>query len=314
MQKSLFGDGGCVLSRNSAGIPGVRIPKPLVHDEARLSPLDISFLFVIGLLEQLEKFLMEQRGHEVLPRAASVPATKKRKRIASPLSPSIYSIEADIVHGPSQHNLARAENPYLNADLDIDGISLATTDSFSHEQERSLLQDDILGSCPSVNEPKYQVRFHEVPIVEDPWDRQFNRPELQTVSLQQYVPEAFRPPSFESASSLNQSLQTEVHPNLGVASTRMCRSITAPLRSDSSSSFMMAAARSNDHPRMPFPSSALHSAVPTTVLKYAIRQTSSTRVDHQQFGTSVSLQSNEPIQSIHWSSKQETKGPKQRQT
>lgn len=132
LQTAKFGDAQCVPATNSAGDPGVRIPRPKLDEEENDSPLGTSLAFVMGLLEHMGKFLMEQRGRRSSIGSSSSSSTEGGEdRQPSPLSQFFF--EVDFPEDPFEKKVNTLHHNHSN-----DGLSIETTSSFS-DDEHSLL-------------------------------------------------------------------------------------------------------------------------------------------------------------------------------
>ena len=198
LQTAKFGDAQCVPATNSAGDPGVRIPRPKLDEEENDSPLGTSLAFVMGLLEHMGKFLMEQRGRRSSIGSSSSSSTEGGEdRQPSPLSQFFF--EVDFPEDPFEKKVNTLHHNHSN-----DGLSIETTSSFSDDEHSLLFHHPFLG--PGNDEKpletaegiaRQRYAFPGVlpgPLTADPSrEMDLNLPALPSAASQ-LLEAAFRPP------------------------------------------------------------------------------------------------------------------------
>ena len=124
------------LSEDSVGSQVIRIPKPLVNDDERDSPLGTAMRLSIGLLENISKMLLEQRRHRIMS--------------IKPTSSSSYSSCGEAKH--AQPTLSNSDGEKFWEDATgnksvgtvaesmCDGMSLASSSSSFDDQDFLLLR------------------------------------------------------------------------------------------------------------------------------------------------------------------------------
>ena len=233
LRQSLTGEGGLVLTMNPAGFPAAQVPFPTLSSEEKDSPLGTSLLFVMGLLEHMEKFLMEQRSYNIKQEPSSgLPPSKRLPQSSQtedkPTAPTSLVFEDPVEKFAKRSRAATLRSDSCtdsnyDDDMPLDSPSPCFDDdnfqsrprlnSFGSRRDEQLIQTPGEVSRQMFQFPAFLA---QEPTYDSAWDYRNSNPLLPATAQ---LIAAFRPPPYNNRLSSSKSRSANRHQSAEVDSS-----------------------------------------------------------------------------------------------